>query len=37
VLSRALERAYLLSLAIVIAFVFLMAALQLSLMPRPVP
>ena len=36
VLSRALERAYLLSLAIVIAFVFLMAALQLSLMPRPV-
>jgi hypothetical protein len=36
VLSRALERPYLLCLAIVIAYVFLMASLELTLMPRPV-
>jgi hypothetical protein len=37
VLSRALERPYLLTLAIVIAYVFLMASLQLSLIPRAAP
>jgi hypothetical protein len=37
VLSRALERPYLLTLAIVIAYVFLIASLQLSLIPRTTP